>query len=89
MRVAVLQKGAWKVSKFNYGRNRRVTFEDIDNPRQYVYLNITEEHGIVDKWDPYIVAGNVLNVPIIEGTNQVNKFGDFQVIKEVNKEEIR
>lgn len=83
MRVAVLKKGTWKQSKFNYGKNLRVTCEDIDNPKKYVYLNLTEEQGIVNKWLPYIKEGNVLEVSLIQGTNNINKFTQFQIIKEI------
>ena len=84
MRVAVVKKGTWKQSKYNYGKNRRVTLEDIDNPGKYVYLNLTEEHGVVNKWDPAIVEGNVLDVQINQGTKNVNKFGQYTLVRKVN-----
>jgi hypothetical protein len=84
MRVAVISKGTWKQSKFNYGKNLRVTCEDIDNPKKYVYLNLTEEQGIVNKWLPSIEPGNILDVSLIQGTNNINKFSQFSLIRKVN-----
>lgn len=73
-------------SKYDYGLNQRVTFEDIDNPKKYYYLNVTEVHGVAEKWLPYIRSGNVLEVEVLPHTNQVSKYGNFTVVKEVPRD---
>lgn len=82
MKVAILKKGVRKPSKFDYGMCQRVTMENLDTqtPR-YVYLNMTDD--VRSKWEQFIVEGNVLNVPVMPGSTNVNKFGQFQVIREV------
>jgi hypothetical protein len=80
MKVIVLDSGEWKPSAWNDGQNRRVTFKDIDNPKDYYYLNITEAHPNSFKWIPLIEEGNILEVQIMSGTRNVNKFGDCQLV---------
>lgn len=84
MKVAVWKIGEWKDSKFDYGRNCRVVFKGLDDNKSY-YLNMTEVFGVRDKWEHLCKLGNVLNVQVIEGTNNINKFSNVELIRKVKQ----
>jgi hypothetical protein len=84
MKVAVLRKGVKKLSKFDNMYTQRVTMENIetDKPR-YIYLNMTDD--VKGKWENIITPGNVLNVPVVFGTNYINKYGQATLIRKVTE----
>lgn len=83
MKAAVLREGVQKASKYDYGTCQRVTFENLEKSGpKYVYLNMTDD--VRQKWEKFIVPGNVLNVPV-EGKT-IKKFGQFQVIREIKQD---
>lgn len=86
MRVIVINKGVKRPSKYDYGTNRRVTFKNIDSPKQYVYLNLTEAHGVFDTWNWALKEGNILDVSVNEGSNLINKFVRPRMVKEISNE---
>lgn len=82
-RLILIREGTWKPSKWQEGNCRRITFKDIDEPKKYYYLNLTEENRALSNWSHLIIEGNIIDAQIIEGTNIINKFTVPTLIKEM------
>jgi len=88
MRVAVWNVGKWLPSKFTSGECRRVSFKGLDDNKTY-YLNLDTTHEGYDRWQPFIKEGNVLDAQVPQGSKNINKFGQFTVIKEVQNDSVQ
>ncbi len=93
MQVIVWKVGDWKPGKYPDANGkvhdvRRVIFKD-DAGKEY-FLNLDQKQPeTVAKWDPYMVAGNVLDVVVmpkggyVNNDTTINKFQPFTVVKRV------
>lgn len=89
MIVAVWKIGEWLPSKYDEAMNCRIMFKGLDDNKTY-YLNLSDEPRVKDKWWPLIKLGNLLDVPLLEGRNIIQKYGQPTLVKEItNKREIR
>lgn len=81
MVVAVWKLNDWRPSKFNEEMTCRVIFKGLDDNKSY-YLNLSDMPSVKDRWWNLCKLGNILDVPLLEGRNIVNKFGQPTLLKE-------
>ena len=91
MLLAVWNEGIWRPSIHGDGDNKKVTFKSLDDKHTSFYLNITDyevdnaaKQTIQEKWEPFCIEGNVLDVQIFGGV-WINKYAQFTVRRDIEK----
>lgn len=98
MKVIVWKVGDWRPGKFPDRKTnetfdvKRVMFKSLDEKdKETYYLNLDKKQpDVVEKWEPHIKEGNVLDVVLVpkgvgyvDNATTINKFESFTVIKTV------